>query len=142
MIVIDTSVWISHLVVPDVHYAATNAWLDQLQTRQVRFCVPSIFIAEVSGVLARIDAPDAFVADTVSRIDTSDRFVITPVTLGHAMRAADIARIARIRGSDAVFVALAALLEIPLVSWDKQQRERGAVFCRTMTPVEAMEMAE
>mgnify|MGYP002682851701 CR=1 FL=1 len=142
MIVIDTSVWISHLVVPDVHYAATNAWLDYIQTRQARFCVPSIFMAEVSGVLARIDAPDGFVAETIFQIDSSDQFVITPVTLGHAMRAADIARIAKIRGSDAVFVALAAFLEVPLVSWDKQQRERGALFCRTMTPVEAMEMAE
>jgi hypothetical protein len=31
---------------------------------------------------------------------------------------------------------------VPLVTWDKQQRERCAVFCRTMTPVEAMEMTE
>jgi hypothetical protein len=37
-------------------------------------------------------------------------------------------------------VALAAWLDLPLVSWDRQQRERGETFCRTMTPVEAMEM--
>jgi predicted nucleic acid-binding protein len=43
------------------------------------------------------------------------------------------------KGTDAVFVALASQLDLPLVSWDRQQRERGAGFCRTMTPVEAME---
>jgi predicted nucleic acid-binding protein len=45
-----------------------------------------------------------------------------------------------LRGSDALYVALATKLDLPLVTWDKQQRERGAVFCRTMTPVEAMEL--
>jgi predicted nucleic acid-binding protein len=54
------------------------------------------------------------------------------------MLAAEIARAAKIRGADAVFVALARGLDIPLVTWDKQQQERGGLFCRTMTPVEAM----
>lgn len=142
MIVIDTSVWISHLVVPDVHHAATNAWLEQVEANRLGFAVPAIFLSEVSGVLARIGAPDEFVAETISQIDGSARFAITPVSVGHAMRAADIARIARIRGSDAVFVALADSLDIPLVSWDNQQRERGGRFCRSLTPLEAMELDE
>ena len=142
MIVIDTSVWISHLVPADAHHTSTNACLNRISARPQRFSVPAIFLAEVSGVLARFDTPDAFVFDAVGEIDRSDRFNITPITLGHAMLAAAIARMAKIRGSDAIFVALAVSLEIPLLTWDKQQRERGARFCRTMTPVEAMEMAE
>jgi predicted nucleic acid-binding protein len=142
VVVIDTSIWISHLVPADAHHASTNVWLNTISARPQRFSVPAIFLAEVSGVLARIDAPDAFVSDTVGQIDRSDRFNIAAISLGQAMLAADIARMAKIRGSDAVFVALAISLEIPLVTWDKQQRERGAVFCRTMTPVEVMEMAE
>ena len=51
---------------------------------------------------------------------------------------AEVAVMSQLKGADAAFVALAAALEIPLLTWDKQQGERGARFCRTMTPVEAM----
>jgi predicted nucleic acid-binding protein len=53
-----------------------------------------------------------------------------------------IAASAGSRGADAIFVSLASHLGVPLLTWDRQQRERGAQFCRTMTPVEAMELAE
>ena len=69
-----------------------------------------------------------------------DLFSIHPVTVELGMLAAVAARTTAVRGADAVYLALAAELGIPLVTWDRQQRERGSVFCRTMTPIEAMEV--
>jgi predicted nucleic acid-binding protein len=60
--------------------------------------------------------------------------------LTNSLLAARVSASTGLKGADAVFVALAAWLDLPLVTWDRQQRERGSVFCRTMTPVEAREV--
>jgi predicted nucleic acid-binding protein len=39
-----------------------------------------------------------------------------------------------LRGADAVYVALADLLDLPLVTWDREQRERAGRRVRVITP--------
>lgn len=138
MIVIDTSAWIAGLVRGDAHHADTVPFLRLMESQSTQFAVPAHFLAEIAGVLARTGEVDAIVGVEIRSIETSGRFHITPVTVGLGLLAAEIARVARIRGADAVFVALARGLDLPLITWDRQQQERGGAFCRTMTPVEAM----
>ena len=140
MIVIDTSAWIAGLVGGDIHHSDTIRFLHLMESRLIRFAVPAHFLAEIAGVLARTGEPDEIIEREIRSIETTRRFQIVPVTVGLGLLAAEIARVANIRGADAVFVALARGLDIPLITWDKQQRERGDAFCRTMTPVEAMEV--
>lgn len=42
------------------------------------------------------------------------------------------------RAPDVLYVALAVELGVPLISWDRQQRERAATLVDVMTPVEAL----
>ncbi len=92
--------------------------------------------------MTRIDAKDPSLTLMLDALFDPEFFDIHEITRELARSSAEVARIAALRGSDAVYVALASHLDVPLVSWDNQQRERGGMFCRTMTPVEAMEMAE
>lgn len=142
MIVADTSVWLAGLLPTDAHFRETQPFLDLVHLGHVRLHVPAHFPAEVAGVLSRVGEPEQIIGDMMSVIGSVQLFTIHSISVSLGLLAADIARHARIRGSDAVFLALAAALDLPLVSWDRQQRERGARFCRTMTPVDAMEMAE
>ena len=48
--------------------------------------------------------------------------------------AARIAGDPRLRGADAVYVAVAAQFDIPLMSWDREQLERGAQRIVTRQP--------
>jgi predicted nucleic acid-binding protein len=53
------------------------------------------------------------------------------------MRALAAARVAgrlRVRGADAVYIAAAAGLRLPLVTWDVEQRERAAGFVEVLVP--------
>lgn len=142
MIVVDTSIWLAGVLPADVHFRETQPFMDLVRFGDVRLHVPAHFPAEFAGVLSRIRAPEQVIADILEMISSIQLFTLHSISLPLGLLAADIARHARIRGSDAVFLALAATLDLPLVTWDKQQRERGRLFCRTMTPVEAMEMAE
>jgi predicted nucleic acid-binding protein len=140
VIVFDTSTWIAGLVSGDAHHADTVPFLRLMESQSTQFAVPAHFLAEIAGVLARTGELDEIIEIEIQSIETSGRFHITPVSVGLGLLAAEIARVAKIRGVDAVFVALARGLDIPLITWDKQQRERGGLFCRTMTPFEALEL--
>ena len=92
--------------------------------------------------MTRIDSSTPSLTLMLESLFDPEFFDIHDISRELAKSSAEVARIAALRGSDAIYVALAAHLDVPLVSWDTQQRERGAMFCRTITPVEAMEMAE
>jgi predicted nucleic acid-binding protein len=51
---------------------------------------------------------------------------------------ANLAAELRLRGADALYVALASRMGIPLVTWDSQQLQRGSVAANTVTPEELL----
>jgi predicted nucleic acid-binding protein len=40
----------------------------------------------------------------------------------------------RLRGAEVVYVAAAYLLQVPLVTWDREQRQRAASVIAVQTP--------
>lgn len=142
MIVIDTSVLLAGLLPIDMHFSETQPLLARVRTGQLLLDVPAHFPAEVAGVLSRIGESEQLINDTIALIGSRHPFTIHPISVHLGLLAANIARVAKIRGSDAVFLALALALDVPLVTWDNQQRDRGSLFCRTMTPLEAIEQSQ
>ncbi len=59
---------------------------------------------------------------------------IHPLSTALLQAAIDISADLRLRGSDAIFVALAHQLSIPLVSWDREQFQRASPLIETYTP--------
>ena len=59
---------------------------------------------------------------------------LVPVDDVLARTAADLAGRLRLRGADAVYIAAAAALQLPLVTWDLEQRERAARVIEVLAP--------
>jgi predicted nucleic acid-binding protein len=108
--VIDASVVVSHLVPHDVHHATSRAWLSR------HLSEGGLVVAPAEAVLGL----HAF------------RLVPMDAVLAHA--AADLAGRLRLRGADAGYIAAAAVLRLPLVTWDTEQRERGARVVQIVVP--------
>ena len=139
MIVIDASVWVSVILLADVHQREARLWANLMALNQVELAVPAHFPAEVIGVLRRASTSESIIQEAIETIAGGDPFTVHPISVGLGLLSADAARLTTVRGADAVYLALAAWLDVPLVSWDRQQRERGKLFCRTLTPVEALD---
>jgi predicted nucleic acid-binding protein len=126
----------------DEHHETSSNWVDTVNAAGDVLIVPAHFPAEVCGALSRIRPDGVSLSLMTELLFNPEFFDIRDLSAALCRLSADVASAAALRGSDAIYVALAAHVDLPLVSWDQQQRERGAGFCRTMTPVEAMEMAE
>jgi predicted nucleic acid-binding protein len=139
MTVVDASAWISHLVWEDEHHQETQTWLRSRPVRPGQFSAPSILLVEVAGAVARRSGRPETAVRLVARLQGMSPLRLFPFD---DARRDDYVRLAadlRMRAPDVLYVALALDLGVPLVSWDRQQRERAASVVTVLTPAEAFE---
>jgi len=133
MIVLDASVWVSWFLPNDTNHAATVPWMRATLIAATPIVLPSLCPVEVGGALAR-RADDVLARHAVQLIlgYPALRIVSVDDTVMHA--ATDIAIAVRLRGADAVYVAVAEALRLPLISWDMEHTTRAISRIPVFTP--------
>lgn len=99
---------------------------------------PAIALVEVAASLARRGASAGQVLEAVDHLRQFPSLTIVDVDEALGDLAASIAANQRLRGCDAVYVALAQMLEATLITLDDQQRERTPLLVVAQTPGEAL----
>ena len=142
MIVVDASVWVSRFLPEDAFHQTSRAWLIEMTAAGVALIAPTIALAEVAGSIARRTGSEQLGYQIVQQIRQlpTVQFIAVDAALGQL--AAQIASTYRLRGADAVYMAVAQRLQIPLVSWDQEHLERAAAGVATFRPGEAPGLAE
>ena len=134
MIVVDASVWVSRLVPQDVHYEASHRWLERYMADGGQLVAPILLMVEVAGAIARRTGEPALAQRAVDNLMYVPALRLVPMDHRLGMVATRLAGDLRLRGADAVYVAVAHHLNIPLVTWDREQRERGGELVVVCTP--------
>jgi predicted nucleic acid-binding protein len=134
MAVIDASVYVALIHANESEHAKCWAWFEQARAADESIVAPVILLSEVAAALTRGIGDPALACRVVRQLARSEVIQLIPVTLAVAERAALIAAEHRIRGCDAVYVALAAQLSDTLVTLDRQQLEREAALVTVRAP--------
>ncbi|MFN7142321.1 MAG: type II toxin-antitoxin system VapC family toxin [Myxococcota bacterium] len=125
--VLDASVFIAAISPTERHHQRARRLFDSHPDTEP-FLVPELFRVEVIAGLSRRGEPAALV-DTVDAVIRGPRFHARPLDGAMLERAVQVARIARLRAYDAVYVALALLADAPILTLDGEVVERsGASF--------------
>ena len=136
MIVIDTSVWISFLMPQEIYHRATHKWLRPHLAVQNDIAAPQLVLSELGGSLSRRTNNSNIGDKAISRMIAISNLKLISMDYYLSVRAARIAANFKLRGADAYFVAVAAELNAPLVSWDKEHRTRVASLIDVYAPSE------
>lgn len=134
MAVIDASVYIALMNVHEESHNRCWAWFDSAQKKREAIVAPVILLAEVSAALNRGIGDPELAHRVVEQLKRSGVIELIPVTLAIADRAATIAAVHRIRGCDAIYVALADQSSAPLVTLDRQQLDRATALVNVLEP--------
>ncbi|MEP6651955.1 MAG: type II toxin-antitoxin system VapC family toxin [Myxococcales bacterium] len=121
-VVLDASVFVAAISPNEIHHMAAAA-LYRSHPQDLPFWVPGLFRVEVLSALARRKEPDALL-DTVDVLVTGPRFHSVAIDAALIARAAQVARIARVRAYDAIYVALALDHGATLFTLDRDIGER------------------
>lgn len=134
MAVIDASVYVALINAHENDHTTSWAWFEQAKAAREPIVAPVILLAEVAAALSRGIGDLALAHRAVRQLEHSGLIELVPVTLALAKRAAAIAADHRIRGCDAVYVALAGQLGDCLVTLDRQRLDRGAAIVSVREP--------
>ena len=126
MTVTDASVWVSRFLNDDAFHVASLAWLTRMISEGRPLVAPASMLAEVAGAITRRTGTTQLGYEVVQRIRRAPSLQLVAIDADLGNYAAEIASSYRLRGADAMYVAVAQRLQLPLVSWDKEQIERAA----------------
>ena len=134
MIVVDASVWVGRFLPQDVHHQACKAWLEERLREGESIVVPAHAFAEIAGAISRRTGDESLGRRAVDLILQLPSLKV--VNIGHevGLEGANLAARCGLRGADALYVAVAQALDIPLVTLDREQRERGAGCAKVLSP--------
>lgn len=122
--VVDASVWVSLFVGSDAHHDAATAWFEKTVAGGAAVVAPSIVLSEIAGAIARRTGHGEL-GDAAVRLATAvPGLRLVDVDRHVAMHSAGLAASLRLRGADALYVAVADMLSMPLITWDAEQVER------------------
>ena len=133
-VVVDASVWVSRFVTRDPHHLAAAGWLAGATAADDLLASPALVLAEVAGPIGRMTGKPGLARRAVTQLLRIRGFRLVAVDHELANGAARLAGDLRLRGADAVYVALARRLGVSLVTLDGEQIERGAAVIDVRRP--------
>lgn len=119
--VLDASVLVAALSPAERRHHEASELLVRAADRP--FLVPALFRVEVVAAFARRGEAPAFL-DAVDAYVRGPRFQVVPIDDDLVEAACNVAREARLRAYDAVYVALARILNVPLLTFDEEVAAR------------------
>lgn len=138
MYTIDASVFMNAFNPYEPGHAESHRLLALMQARAIPIIAPTLLLPEVAGAVAR-GRQDADLArrftDTLARLP---HLVMVPLDAALGRQAAEAAADYALRGSDAVYAAVAMRFGSRLVTLDQEQRERVSQVILALWPAEAL----
>ena len=138
MYTLDASIWVRSLDPREQFHADCDALLQHLRLSATPIIVPVIVLPEVAGAISRAHRDPMRARVFVMTLRALPNLILMPIDDALAEQAAQIAADARLRGADAIYVAVARRHGAVLVSLDTEQRRRVAALITALTPSEVL----
>lgn len=100
--------------------------------------VPTLLLPEIASAVARASHDNAGALQYANATAALPHLTLVSLTPTTARHAAELAAHHRVRGADAVYLAVARRYGTTLVSRDEEQRSRGSAVVTCLTPEEAL----
>jgi predicted nucleic acid-binding protein len=135
---IDASVFLNGFNPAEVGYAESNKLLAEVRAKAVPVIVPTLLFPEVAATISRVQG-DANVARSFAHaLRNWPNMIVIPLDDALSAEAVDAAARFHLRGSDAIYVAVAIRFDTVLVTLDREQRTRSSAAIVTMSPADAV----
>jgi predicted nucleic acid-binding protein len=130
-IVVDASVWVARLVSQDVFYEPVKEWMAAHIESNDHFLAPSLLLAELGGAISRRTTASLGLK-AIQQVQNLPGLQLVEMDHSLLLEAAQLAAELGLRGADSTYVAVAARLDLPLVTLDVDQRERAGKRVKAM----------
>ena len=124
-IVVDASVWVARLVPQDAFHESVKEWMSASLEEGDQFLAPSLLLAEIGGAISRRTTPSLGLK-AVEQVQSLPGLQLVEMEHSLLFEAAQLAAELGLRGADSTYIAVAVRLDIPLITFDADQKERAS----------------
>ena len=135
---VDASVFLNAFHPYEQGHQASHELLAQLQQRTLPIIVPTLLLPEVSAAISRGRRDEALARGFALALTRLPHLIMVPLDETLARQAMDVAAGYRLRGSDAVYAAVALRFGTTLVTLDREQQERLDSVITACQPAQAL----
>jgi predicted nucleic acid-binding protein len=135
---VDASVFINAVNPHEEGHRESLQVLSEIHARGIPIVVPTLLIPEIAAAVARATGDSAGALDYATAAAALPHLTLVSLTPVVARQSAELAASYRLRGADAVYVAVARRYGTTLVSRDGEQRTRATRAVPCQTPEEAL----
>lgn len=135
---VDASVFVNAFNPHEEGHRESLAILAAIQEGGDPVIVPTLLLPEVASAVARASDDSAGALEYSHATAALPHLTLVSLTSTMARQAAELAATHRLRGADAVYLAVARRYGTTLVSRDEEQRSRGSALVTCQTPEEAL----
>ena len=135
---IDASVFVNAFNPHEKGHAQSLELLDAVARQGDPVIVPTLLLPEIASAIARATDDDAGAIRYAAATAAFPNLMLVTLSPSMAREAAGLAATHRLRGADAVYLAVVRRYGTRLVSRDREQLARGAGVGRCLTPEQAL----
>jgi predicted nucleic acid-binding protein len=135
---VDASAWVSLSLIRDANHRVTRQWFELNIASGSLFYAPSIFLVEIAAAFRRRTGSAETAAAAVAQIERDNLFEIYEMDGVLIDRSVEVASGLGLRAADAIYVTLAVMLGVPLITWDAEQLSRANQIIDVITPADAL----
>ena len=118
----------------ETHHEASSLWLERFTFAGGLLVAPTFLLVEVAAALSRYSGQAAWSKKAIDDLKSDEIIQFVDLDAVLIQGAIEVASVLQLRAGDATYVATAHQLNIPLVSWDKEQLTRAAGLITTYSP--------
>lgn len=138
MYTIDASVYVNANDPREIGYDKSMQLLQHLHVHTIPITVPTLVITEVSAAIARARGDITLAYNLAQQFSKLPNITFISLSLSLAIASAKIAADYRLRGADAIYVAVALDAQTTLITLDQEQLKRVSNLIRACSPTEAL----
>jgi predicted nucleic acid-binding protein len=139
---VDASVFVNAFNSHEPGYVDSYRFLEYVKTQAFPIIVPTLLLPEIAAAIGRGSQNATLARKLANAVGRLPNVIMVPLDDVLAQQAADVAAEYRLRGSDAVYVAVALRFGSTLVTLDQEQAARVAPVLATQNPLEALTTLE
>lgn len=136
---IDASVFLNAFNPYEEGHDASRELLAHLQRQSLPIVVPTLLLPEVAAAVSRGRQDEALAREFALALSRLPHLVLIPLDDTLARQALEVAASYRLRGSDAVYAAVALRFGSVLVTLDREQQERVSAAVIVGQPLRILE---
>jgi len=133
-VIVDASVWVASVLDKDTHHEVSLAFMHRFVKERQIATVPLLVWAEIAGAVARRTSDTDRGLKVAGLISAQNWVRGVPLDASLASESMRLAAKLRLRGADAVYVALSVTCREPLITLDAEMLERARGVTEVFTP--------